>query len=377
MSQAPPAQTGFVPPPYQWTGNVVDGDILAAVALFFFPLLTFYGRKQFVTSITAGSCIAIAYTTYCVSTALQHAEITDRSPPQSERTRLTSCDAVVVCCDGAVVLLRCCGCAAAGLLRAPDAGDGVHHRGSGRRRYLHRGAGCDRPGCLRAGRVSRRSHGQPRPALRPCPRRSVATSTATVSSRLADRPLTLCRPVRAVCCAAADLITHEFLFRLLFLLIPGVGLGLLTLWLINFLIRPVSAFVGAYLLAASLSRLLARLGLSASAPLDPPVFFGPLDLTSPNPTPAFTVSLLLSYALVVLWLAVALAGVVAMYHSEFAYTEIERIHVDGKEYRRVNMQQRDPRAATGQERFGLSSSNGGADVGGYHGAYSRNVIQDL
>jgi hypothetical protein len=158
-------------------------------------------------------------------------------------------------------------------------------------------------------------------------------------------------------------------------------MGLLTLYMINFLIRPVCAFVGAYLLVAGLSRLIARLGLAVSAPLDPPVFFGPLDLLSPNPTPAFTVSLLLSYALVVLWLCVAAAGILVMYHSEFAYTEIERIHVDGKEYRRVDSH----RTADGDEqhRFGMRSSNGGdGAAAGLHSSYhsggaNRNVIQEL
>ena len=178
----------------------------------------------------------------------------------------------------------------------------------------------------------------------------------------------------------AELITHEFVFRLLFLLIPALAMGLLTIYMINFLIRPVCAFVGAYLLAASLSRLIARLGLAASAPLDPPVFFGPLELLSPNPTPAFTVSLLLSYALVLLWLCVAAAGILVQYHSEFAYTEIERIHVDGKEYRRVDSHRP---ADGGEHRFGLRSTNGGdGAAAGVHSSYhsgtgSRNVIQDL
>ena len=77
---------------------------------------------------------------------------------------------------------------------------------------------------------------------------------------------------------------HEFIFRALFLLVPAIALGLATVYLINFLIRPMSAFVGSYFLAASLSRGLSRLGLAASAPFDPPVFFGPLELASDNPS---------------------------------------------------------------------------------------------
>ena len=61
----PPAMT-FQPPPYQWTGDLIDGDVLAAVALFFFPLLTFYGRKQFFSAFTAGSIVITAYAAYLV-----------------------------------------------------------------------------------------------------------------------------------------------------------------------------------------------------------------------------------------------------------------------------------------------------------------------
>jgi len=287
-----------VPPAYGWTGSVVDGDILAAVALFFFPLLTFYGRKQLVTSVTAGSIIVAAYIAYILLGFYAH---------------LTpALEYIIVGVAAGVTFIA--------VLAAIDVG--------------------------------------------------LFLVGATAGALMANLVLHFVR-------IPLELITHEFLFRVLFLVIPAVLLGLLTVHMINFLIRPMSAFVGAYLLTASLSRLLARLGLSQSAPLDPPVFFGPLDLTSPNPTPAFTVSLLLSYALVVLWLVVALSGIVVMYHSEFAYTEIERIHVDGKEYRRVNVT--DPRAGLrGAERFGLRSGNG--DNGGtsaYRSTAGRNVIQDL
>ena len=164
---------------------------------------------------------------------------------------------------------------------------------------------------------------------------------------------------------------HEFLFRLLFLLVPAVALGLLTVYLTHFLIRPVAAFVGAFLLSASLSRFLFRMGLTTSAPLDPPTFFGPLDLTTPNPTPAFTSSLLLSYALVVLWLILTLVGIVTQYHNELSYTEIESINVDGKVYRRA------PFDEDGQ-RYGIRTNTTTAgQTRAYQGTAGRNVIQDL
>ena len=163
----------------------------------------------------------------------------------------------------------------------------------------------------------------------------------------------------------SDLITHEFLFRLLFLAVPAVVLGLLTVYLTHFLIRPVSAFVGSYFLSASLSRFIWRMGLSTSAPLDPPTFFGPLDLTTANPTPAFTSSLLLSYGLVVLWLVIGLVGVVVQYHNELHYTEIDSINVDGKVYKRAPFDE--------EQRYGLRTTQPRA----YHGTTSRNVIQDL
>ena len=63
----PSPGSGFTPPPYEWTGQAIDGDILAAVAFFFFPVLTFYGSRQFVTSVTSASCLILAYTAYIVS----------------------------------------------------------------------------------------------------------------------------------------------------------------------------------------------------------------------------------------------------------------------------------------------------------------------
>ena len=161
-----------------------------------------------------------------------------------------------------------------------------------------------------------------------------------------------------------ELITHEFLFRLLFLLVPAVLLGLLAVYAVHFLIRPLSAFVGAYLLTASLSRFLWRMGLAAAAPLDPPTFFGPLDLTTTNPTPAFTSSLLLSYGLVLLWLILALVGVVVQYHNEYAYTEIDSINVDGKVYRRAPFEE--------EHRYGIRTA-----PRAYQGNGGRNVIADL
>ena len=146
-------------------------------------------------------------------------------------------------------------------------------------------------------------------------------------------------------------------------------LGLLTVYLTHFLIRPVAAFVGSYLLSASLSRFLFRMQLATSAPLDPPTFFGPLDLTTPNPTPAFTTSLLLSYALVVLWLVLTLVGIVTQYHNEWQYTEIESINVDGKVYRRAPFDE-------DAQRYGLRATTT-QQPRAYHGTAGKNVIQDL
>ena len=67
MAAIPPPTPGFTPPEYDWTGYAMDGDVLAAVAFFFFPVLTFYGSKQFVTSVTSASCLIVAYTAYVVS----------------------------------------------------------------------------------------------------------------------------------------------------------------------------------------------------------------------------------------------------------------------------------------------------------------------
>ena len=168
------------------------------------------------------------------------------------------------------------------------------------------------------------------------------------------------------------MITHEFLFRLLFLAIPAVVLGLFCVQLTAFLIRPVSAFVGSYFLAASLSRFLSRMQLTTSAPLDPPVFFGPLDLATENPTPAFTSSLLVSYALVVLWLVLGLVGVVVQYHSELGY---ESITVDGMVYRRAPF---DDEAHYGLRTVGGNHHQHPAAHKTYQGGgASRNVIQDL
>ena len=71
----PSPAAGFTPPPYEWTGNDIDGDVLAAVAFFFFPVLTFYGSRQFVTSVTSASMLIVAYTAYIVT---QHTPPTQR-----------------------------------------------------------------------------------------------------------------------------------------------------------------------------------------------------------------------------------------------------------------------------------------------------------
>ena len=284
-----PLTASFTPPPYDWTGGVMDGDILAACAFFFFPLVTFWGRKQLAASITASSCLIVAYTAYVLLGYYAHL------------TGLMEYILVGVAAGATFIAI----------LAAIDLGV-----------FLLGAAG----GALLA---------------------NLALHFVRLPSEF----------------------QHEFIFRLLFLLVPAIVLGLATVYLINFLIRPMSAFVGSYFLAASLSRGLKRLGLAASAPFDPPVFFGPLELASDNPAPAFTASLLLSYALLVLWLTLTVVGVVTMYHSEYRYEEIERISVDGKEYRRVNVADGYRGAAGG---YGTTR----ADTH-YHGAPPRNAIQDL
>ena len=291
--EANPATTqSFTPPPYDWTGGVLDGDILAACAFFFFPLVTFYGRKQLAASITAASCLIVAYTAYILLGYYAHLA------PLMEY----------------ILLGVAAGATFIAVLAAIDFGV-----------FLLGAAG----GAL----------------------------IANLALHFVRLPTEF---------------QHEFIFRLLFLLVPAVLLGLATVYLINFLIRPMSAFVGSYFLAASLSRGLARLGLATSAPFDPPVFFGPLLLASDNPAPAFTASLLLSYALLVLWLTLTVVGVVTMYHSEYRYDEIERIQVDGKEYRRVTVQDGGYRGGGGS-----NGSYGTTRSDNHYHAPPRNAIQDL
>ena len=288
---SPPASASFTPPTYEWTGGLLDGDILAACAFFFFPLVTFYGRKQLAASITASSCLIVAYTAYILLGYYAHLT------PLMEY----------------ILLGVAAGATFIAVMAAIDLG--------------------------------------------------VFLLGAAGGALLANLALHFVRlPTE---------FQHEFLFRLLFLAIPAIALGLATVYLINFLIRPMSAFVGAYFLADSLSHGLSRLGLASSAPFDPPVFFGPLELASDNPAPAFTASLLLSYALLVLWLTLTVVGVVTMYHSEYRYEEIERISVDGKEYRRVNVTDAGYRGVGGG---GYGTTRADAH---YHAAPPRNAIQDL
>jgi len=132
-------------------------------------------------------------------------------------------------------------------------------------------------------------------------------------------------------------LVDELWFRLLFVSIPAVLIGILAVSALSYSIRAISAFVGSYLLVASLSRFLWRVGASNSAPLDPPTFFGPLDLTSQTPSQVFTVSLALTYSLLALWGVLTIIGLVAQYHSTYEYKSIDRIHVNGSEYRRVRI----------------------------------------
>ena len=62
----------FTPSPYEWTGQNLDGDILAGCAFFVFPVLAFYGSKQFRTSVTSASVLVVAYAAYLVRTPTPH-----------------------------------------------------------------------------------------------------------------------------------------------------------------------------------------------------------------------------------------------------------------------------------------------------------------
>jgi len=268
--------------PGSWTGDPLDGDVLAAIAFLLFPLLCFYGRRHFHSGVTLCSMLVVAYISYVLLGYVAHVS------PGMEWilvgvSALATFTAVIAAADLGVFIVG----AAAGALM----GNLVLH--------------------------------------------------------FVSIPETL--------------IPDELWFRLLCVVIPAVAVGALTLSLTTYSIRIVSSFVGAYLLVASLSRLLLRLGLSVSAPFDPHVFFGPLSLLSMNPAPAFNSSLLLSYTLVTLWLVVSLVGVLVQYHQQYEYKEIERIRVNGHEYRRVVSDGESIDGAGSKLSVGRSSYHGARD----------------
>lgn len=130
----------------------------------------------------------------------------------------------------------------------------------------------------------------------------------------------------------ANLLPHAPLINFLVLSTAAILLGLLSLSFLPYFVRLCSALVGGFLLSAALSRLMFRLGLALTNPLDPPIFFS--QRPQPSPPPVSTLNdgqsnYLVQATLIAFWLVSSLIGMLVQYHNDPHSVTVTRLYSGG------------------------------------------------